>query len=509
MANIPNFSNSYWIDSIKTMDYPELSEDITVDVAVIGGGITGISTAYMLQKEGLKVALLEADKVLSGTTGHTTAKVTIQHGLIYDKINSHFGEEKAKLYAESNTAGLQFVKDIVKEKNIDCDLIAQNSYIYTQSQDYVQKIQNEVKITQQLGIKATYLEKVPLPFDIKGAVCFENQAMFHPRKYLAALCNLLNEKEQCIYENTRALDIEPGTVEGKNLVVILNNELKVHCDYAVIASHFPFFDGYGMYFTRMYASRSYAMAIKTKKPFEEGMFISAEQPTRSLRYTPVNGEKLLIVSGEHHNTGQDTNTTVHYENLRDFAEQNYGINEVLYRWSTQDLTTLDDVPYIGHITTGKPNVFVATGYRKWGMTTGTMAGILIKDLIIKKHSPWEELYTPSRFKADPSLKNLIKEGAMVAREFVKGKLKAASQTMEGLEPDTAKVVDLDGNKVGIYKDVDGKLHTVDTTCTHMGCEVQWNGAERSWDCPCHGSRFDINGNVIEGPALKPLKKLNE
>lgn len=509
MANIPGFSNSFWIDSVKTQDYPSLQEDITVDVAVIGGGITGITAAFMLQREGLKVALLESDKVIAGTTGHTTAKVTIQHGLLYNKLKNHFGEEKARLYAESNSAGLQFVKDIVREKNIDCDLVAQNSYVYTQSQDYVKKIQDEAKTAQELGIKSTYLEKVPLPFDIKCAVCFEDQAMFHPRKYLAALCNFLNEKEQCIYENTRALDIEPGPVEGKNLVVILKDELKVHCDYAVIASHFPFFDGYGMYFTRMYAEKSYAMGIKTKNAFSEGMYISAETPTRSLRYTPLNGEKLLILSGEHHTTGQDTNTMVHYENLRDFAEQTYGINQIMYRWSTQDLVTIDDVPYIGHITTGKPNVFVATGYKKWGMTTGTMAGILIRDLILKKESPWEELYTPSRFKVDPSLKNIVKENVMVAKEFLKGKLKAASNTMEDLTPDTAKVVDIDGNKVGAYKDSDGNLHIVDTTCTHMGCEVQWNSAERSWDCPCHGSRFDINGHVIEGPALKPLKKLNE
>ncbi|WP_243154862.1 FAD-dependent oxidoreductase [Clostridium thermarum] len=508
MENVPNFSKSLWMDTVKLPDYPGLKEDITVDAVVIGGGITGISTAYMLQKEGLKVALLEANKVLAGTTGHTTAKVTIQHDLIYDKLKNQFSEEFARLYGESNSAGLQFIKDIIKEKNIDCDFVAQNSYVYTQSDDYIQKIQDEVKTAQQLGLKATYLEKVPLPFDIKCAVCFEDQAMFHPLRYLAALCRLINEKGQCIYENTRVLDIDQDASGDKKLIVIAENEVKVYCDYAVIASHFPFFDGFGMYFMRMYAQKSYAMAIKTKKGFAEGMFINAEQPTRSLRYTPFNGEKLVIIGGEHHNTGQDANTMVHFENLRDFAEQTYGINEILFRWSTQDLMTLDDLPYIGRLTTGKQNVFVATGYKKWGMTTGTMAGLLIKDLILKKQSPWEELYTPSRFKSDPSLKNLAKEGVMIAKEFIKGKLKAASQTLEDLQPDAGKVIDIDGNKVGVYKNSEGRTYMVDTTCTHLGCEVQWNSAERSWDCPCHGSRFDVDGHVIEGPALKPLKQLN-
>lgn len=509
MANIPKVSNSYWIDSMKAQQYPALEDDIVVDVLVIGGGITGITTAYLLQKEGLKVAVVDSDRILSATTGHTTAKITMQHGLIYDKLKIHFGEEKARIYGEANEAGLQLIKDLINEHKIDCDFVLQNNYVYTQSESYMQKIEDEVKTAQELGFKAEYLDTVPLPFNVQAAVCFENQAMFHPRKYLLALCNLLNGKEQCIYENTRALDIEQSSVGGKNLVTTLEDGVKVHSNYAVIASHFPFYDGYGMYFARMYAARSYVLAVKTKKAFQEGMYISAEDPKRSLRYTAINGEKILLAGGDHHNTGQDSNTMAHYEALRDFVEQNYGINEIMYRWSTQDLTTLDDVPYIGPIAQGKPNVFVATGYKKWGMTTGTMAGILIRDMIVKKESPWIELFTPSRFVADPSLRNLVKEGAMIAKEFVKGKLKAVPETSEDLEPDTAKIISMEGNKVGAYKDEKGGVHFVDTTCRHMGCEVQWNSAERSWDCPCHGSRYNIEGNVIEGPALKPLKKINK
>lgn len=509
MATIPNFSSSYWIDSIKAQEYPVLENDIAVDVLVIGAGITGITTAYLLQKEGLKVAVVDSDKILSGTTGYTTAKITIQHGLIYDKLKLHFGEEKARIYGEANKAGLQLIKDLINEHKIDCDFVAQNSYVYTQSESYVKAIEDEVKTAQELGLNAQYLDTVPLPFKVQAAICFQDQAMFHPRKYLIALCNLLNSKEQCIYESTRALNIEHSPVGNKSLVTTLEDGIKVHSNYAVIASHFPFYDGYGMYFARMFSSRSYVLAVKTKKNFEEGMYISAEDPKRSLRYTPINGEKIVLVSGEHHITGQDSNTMVHYEALRDFVEQNYGINEILYRWSTQDLTTLDDVPYIGYLAQGKPNVFVATGFKKWGMTTGSMAAILIRDMIVKKESPWIELFTPSRFVADPSLRNLVKEGAMIAKEFIKGKLKAVPETSEDLAPDTAKIINSEGNKIGAYKDQQGCVHFVDTTCRHMGCEVQWNNAERTWDCPCHGSRYDIQGNVIEGPALKPLKKINK
>lgn len=508
MTSMPNFSNSYWIDSIKTSEYPQLKEDIAVDAVVIGGGIAGITTAYMLQKEGLKVVLVEANKVLAGTTGHTTAKITIQHGLIYDKVLKHYGEEKARMYGEANSAALRFIRDIVKERNIECDLIDQNSYVLASTEEYVKKVEDEVKTCQRLGLNAKYVDNVNLPFEVKAAVCFENQAMFHPRKYLMALCNIINEKEQCIYEDTRALDIEPGAIGDKNLVVIVNGGLKIHCDYAVIASHFPFYDGFGMYFARMHAERSYVLGIKTKKEFEGGMYITAEEPGKSLRYTPYNGEKLVLLSGEHHRTGEENNTMVRYENLLQFGEQTYGVEKIAYRWSTQDLMTLDDIPYIGYLTQGKHNSFVATGFGKWGMTTGTLSGILIKDLILKKNSPWQELYSPSRFNFDPSLKNFIKDNAVTAKELIKGKLKSVPNTMDDLTPDTAKVLSLDGNKVGVYKDAEGDLHIVDTTCRHMGCELQWNSAERSWDCPCHGSRYTIDGQVIEGPALKPVEKLN-
>jgi len=509
VANIPKVSNSYWIESMKGQGYQALKSDLIVDVLIIGGGITGITTAYLLQKEGLKVVVVDADKILSATTGHTTGKITIQHGLIYDKLKMQFGEEQARIYAEANMAGLQLIQDLIKEHNIDCDFIMQNSYVYTQSESYIQQLQDEVKTAQELGIKAEYLDTVPLPFKVQGAVCFLDQAMFHPRKYLLALSNIINNKEQCIYEVTRALDIEHNPVGNKNLIIALEDGRKIYSNYAVIASHFPFYDGFGMYFARMYASRSYVLAVKTKQTFQEGMYISAEDPKRSLRYTPINGEKILLAAGEHHNTGQDSNTMVHYEALRDFVEQNYGINEILYRWSSQDLTTLDDVPYIGPIVQGKPNIFVATGFKKWGITTGSMAAILIRDLIVKKESPWLELFTPSRFVVNPSLRNLVKEGAMVAKEFIKGKFSAVPETSEDLEIDTAKVISFEGNKIGAYKDEIGGIHFVDTTCRHMGCEVQWNNAERSWDCPCHGSRYDINGNVIEGPALKPLRQADK
>lgn len=367
MANIPKFLNSYWIDSTQSQDYPALENDLVVDVLVIGGGITGITTAYLLQKEGLKVAVIDSGKILSATCGHTTAKITVQHGLIYDKLKAHFGEEKAKLYGEANNAGLQLIKDLINEHKIDCDFVLQNNYVFTQLESYVQKIEDEVRTAQGLGLNAEYLDMVPLPFKVEAAACFQNQAMFHPRKYLLALANLLNQQKQCIYENTRALDIDHSPVGEKSLVTTLEYGVKVHSNYAVIASHFPFYDGLGMYFARMYASRSYALAIKTKEAFEEGMYISAEDPKRSLRYTPINGEKILIAGGDHHNTGQETNTMAHYEALRDFAEENFGINEILYRWSAQDLTTLDDVPYIGPISEGKTNIFVATGFKKWGI----------------------------------------------------------------------------------------------------------------------------------------------
>jgi len=490
----------YWMASTGSTDYPALEEDIKVDVAIVGGGLVGITAAYLLKGENLDVAVIEADRIGQGTTGHTTAKITSQHSLIYDKLIKHLGRERARQYAEANEYAIFFIEKLVKQKKIDCDFSHQAAYVYTQQDQYVKQIEDEAKAAASLGIRAHYLEQIPLPFDVKAAVRFDNQAQFHPRKYLLALAEDITGRGGRIFEQTRAVDFR----EGDPFTIITEGGHKVRAERVIMASHFPAYGGSGYYFARMYPERSYAIAITAEEKFSGGMYITAESPGRSLRSTPYQGSELIIISGEHHKTGQGPPTESHYLNLARFAEQTFTVTGMPFRWSTQDYTTLDEVPYVGRLTSKSPNVYVATGFRKWGMTNGTAAAILLRNLIVKGKSPWEEVYNPARFEADPMVKKFITANLDVVKQMAAGKLKKAPAAAEPA-PGEAAVVSGKEGKVGLYKDKEGRLHAVDLTCPHMGCELAWNGAELSWDCPCHGSRFTYEGDIIEGPALKPLR----
>jgi glycine/D-amino acid oxidase-like deaminating enzyme/nitrite reductase/ring-hydroxylating ferredoxin subunit len=502
---LPQFPEPYWRDSVTLPSFEPLSADITVDVAIVGGGITGITSAYLLSKQGKKVAIIEAGKILNGTTGHTTAKITAQHGLIYDELITSLGEESAKLYYEATHSAMEFIKREIEEHKIDCDLSVEDAYIYTQSPDYILQLKNELKAYEKLGIKGEYVETTMLPFEVNGALIMKNQAQFHPLKYLLQYVQEVTAHGGVIFENTTAIDIE----NGPSPKVISKNGATVSCQHIIISTKFPFEDKAGFYFARMYADRSYVLAVKTNKEFPGGMYINAEQPTRSIRSTSYNGDKLILIGGDHHKTGQGINTIKHYQAIEKFADETFGIKEIPYRWSAQDLTTTDKVPYIGAITGGNPNIFVATGYRKWGMTNGTVAALMLSDMILGRTSPYEQLYSPQRFHANPDVKNLISTNIDVAKHLIKGKVEIINRHPEDLGNDEGSVVVVNGERAGAYKDPEGHLHIVDTTCTHLGCELEWNNGERTWDCPCHGSRFSIDGVVVDGPAEKPLKKIEQ
>ena len=256
----------------------------------------------------------------------------------------------------------------------------------------------------------------------------------------------------------------------------------------------------------MYQERAYAVVVKAKESFPGGMYINAETPTRSLRSLPTtDGERILIV-GEKHKTGHGQDLAKHYQNLMNFAQELFTVEEFPYRWSTQDCTTLDDIPYIGQMTSERPNLYIATGFRKWGMTNSTVSGMMLRDLIVKGESPWQDVYSPSRFNAASAVKFIV-QNSDVGVNFISGKLKPM-QDISTVKPGEAHIAEVDGHRAGVYKDSNNAFHVVDTTCTHMGCEVQWNDAEHSWDCPCHGSRFTVDGQIVEGPAMKALERLN-
>ncbi|WP_028593422.1 FAD-dependent oxidoreductase [Paenibacillus assamensis] len=504
--DMPQFPESYWWDSITLPSFPKLTEHREAEVVVVGGGITGVTTAYLLAKAGLKVVLVEAGRLLHGTTGHTTAKITAQHDLIYDELIHTFGQEKAQLYYKANADALHFIKRMIEDHKIECDFHEQDAYIYTNSDTYTTKLEKELAAYEKLGIHGDLVEQIALPIPIKSALVMHKQAQFHPLKYLKKLVELFVQLGGTIYENTTVETVE----KGEQPEVVLRDGHKITCKHVVSCSHFPCYDGMRFYFTRLYANRSYVIGVKSEKRYLGGMYISAEDPKRSVRSaTSANGDNLLLIGGESHKTGQGICMIKHYEALQAFAQQTFGIEEFAYRWSAQDLVTLDNVPYIGHLSSSTPNIYVATGYRKWGMSTGTAAALLLRDMITRKENAYEELYTPARFHLVPDVKTFVVQNADVAKHLIGGKLEMVSKKPESLSNDEGAAVSVNGKRAGAYRDKKGNLHLVDTTCTHLGCEVEWNEGERSWDCPCHGSRFSYDGDVLEGPATEPLKKIEQ
>ena len=497
-------NKSYWLDSVNRHNYVSLDMDIETDALIIGGGMVGITTAYLLSLEGIRTTIIEGNTLFSGASGNTTAKLTSQHGLIYDKLISGIGEEKARLYAEANENAIKSVKKIIKNNNIHCDLLSLPAYVFTEQDSSIDNIEKEALAAQKLGINASFTNELNIPFKVKAAVMFHNQAQFHPAKYLNELAKLYIINGGQIYENTRAKSLDTGDIH----TIITTNGKIIKAKYVIIATHFPFYDGLGLYFTRLYPERSYIIGLKIKEDFPNGMYITAECPKLSLRSQPMNGEKLILFGGESHKTGDGIPTTPHYIKLLEQAEKHYTVLSNPYRWSAQDYNTPDGMPYIGELSSSSKNIYVATGFAKWGMTTSMVSATMIKDLIINGDSPYKIIFNPSRISLKAATTTtFIKESVNVAKNLIKGKLNYIPDDIE-VNKGEGKVVIINNKKYGAYRDEEGKLHIVDTTCTHVGCECRWNDAEKTWDCPCHGSRFNIDGNIIEGPAHNPLNKEN-
>jgi glycine/D-amino acid oxidase-like deaminating enzyme/nitrite reductase/ring-hydroxylating ferredoxin subunit len=494
---------SYWIGTTPQTDYPALKENIKTDILIVGGGITGLTNAFLLQKEGFDVAVIESFRIAMSTSGHTTAKITSLHDLKYSSLEKKIGSNSAKKYGEINEKAKSLMENIIAENNINCDFSRQSSYVYTLEDQHVGKLEDEVRTAKALGLPASFQTSLDLPFKVKAAVCFENQAQFHPRKYLLQLASLFVQNGGQIFENTTAIDIhEEGECRTST-----RQGFTVLSDKVIIASHFPFYDGGGFFSARMYAERSYALAVKADVKLSGGMYISYEEPTRSIRTLPLEDDgQMLIIGGEHHKTGDDANELEHYINLIKYAEDTFSATEVPYRWSAHDYTAMNEIPFIGHITGNKPNILIAAAYQKWGMTTGTVSAMIIKDILTKGKSEVDEIFTPSRFTPVSSAKNFVKENLAVVDSLISGKVIMPPENVT-LDMGEGKTMMYNGRKAGAYRDMDGNLFIVDTTCKHLGCEVHWNSAEKTWDCPCHASRYSFDGTVLEGPALKPLERL--
>ncbi len=475
---------SVWSKSVNFKKREALNKDIECEVAVIGAGITGILIGYVLQKDNKDVVIIEGKTICSGNTKNTTAKITSQHDVIYNKLIKEFGVERARQYAQGNEAAIKEYKKIIEEEDIDCDFEEKDAYVYSlESND---ELIAEYEAVKKLGIDAELTNKVKLPFDVKTSLKFRNQAQFNPLKFLSQLSEKLK-----IYENTMAIDIKD------NIVITDKGEIKAK--YIVVATQFPFLNMPGYYFMRMHQDRSYVIALENADNVD-GMYIDLNKKGYSFR----NYKDLLLLGGESQRTGENENGGA-YDAIRRFAKSIYPNAKEKYHWSAQDCIPIDNIPYIGLYSKSLENVYVATGFKKWGMTTSMLSAMIIRDMILGKENEFAEIFSPTRFDMTASMKNAANDLAITAKNFIAQKVSIPEEHLEDIEEGYGKIIELNGDKIGVYKDNDGKVYYVTTKCPHLGCELKWNEDELSWDCPCHGSRFNYKGEWIQGPATKPLK----
>lgn len=439
--------NSIWTMTTDIKEREPLKKNLSVNTVVIGAGIAGVLTAYFLNQMGIEAVVLEGAHLFSGQTKNTTAKITLQHGMIYHKLIDKVGEQQAKLYVEANRSAIGQYRKIIEEQNIDCQFRNCSAYLYTMKDE--EALHKEKEAAKSLGICAEYTDKTELPFQVKGALCYYDQAVFHPLLFLQKMAEGLT-----VYENTRVLSVEEHEVIMKDYRIKAKN--------IVFATHYPFINVPGFYFLRMHQERSYVLALQNTKQMDH-IYYGIDEEGLSFRKS---GD-ILLLGGGSHRTGENKGGGK-YRDLRLAAEKMFPMSREVARWSAQDCMPVDDIPYIGRYSAEYPYWYVATGFRKWGMSSSMVAAMVIRDLIAEGKSRFEEVFTPQRLNLQASAGKLAEEGIESAKGLGKG------------------------------------LFTATPRCPHMGCALEWNPDELSWDCPCHGSRFDSNGKLIDNPAQEDL-----
>lgn len=470
----------------KTTQIPERNTPIkkrNVDIVVIGGGMTGLLTAYLLQQNKKEVVVLEADRIGSGQTKNTTAKITSQHGMIYSTLLKDYGAENARLYAIAHQDAIDQYEKIINKEHISCHFERVKSYLYSREQESL--LRREAEVASILGIKAYFTTKANLPFPVKGAVCFENQAQFHPLEFIKGLAEKLT-----IYEQTRVKKVKGNRID--------TNHGRLHAKHIIFATHYPFHNFPGFYFARQHQERSYVIAI-TSIPKWKDIYYSADVDGLSFRWY----EDTLLVGGGGHRTGE-TNSRSGYEWLEKKIQTLYPDYEEVARWSAEDCMTHDNLPFIGRYSMFHPNWYVATGLKKWGMTGAMVSAKILSDKICGRSNPYQNLFTPSRCHFLISRKKLCCDLNHSTKGLCLGHFYLPLHGADKLKKGEAKIVRIGLRRYGVYRDENGAIHKVSIKCPHLGCLLRWNPHELSWDCPCHGSRFDYDGNLLDNPAQKNL-----
>ncbi|MHB0877156.1 MAG: FAD-dependent oxidoreductase [Anaerolineae bacterium] len=496
---LPGNPESYWIATTAHTDYPPLDGGLRVDVAILGGGIAGITAATVLKEAGAKVAVVEAHRVLEGVTGHTTAKVTAQHGLKYHDLKSRVGHERAQLYGAANLAAVEFIAGAVASRRIDCDFRRISACTFGESPQQLQSIEQEVEAEQALGLPAQFVSDAGLPFATVGAVCLADQALFHPRRYLLHLAQAIPGDGSYVFENTRALDVEESTP-----VTVRTSRGPLKADNVIVATHFPFLDR-GLYFTRLQPWRSYVLAMRLRGEVPQSLLISPKPGYHSIRPHPTADGWIVLIGGQEHVTGHGGDTVARYRAVEEWARGHFDVEAIDYRWSTQDNYSVDGLPFAGKYTPASSRLYVASGFGGWGMTNATAAAMVVTNTILGRDNPWEAAYNPGRLDQLTSVGRFVEGGLTFAQHFAGSRLSSAHKANPAsIARGEGEVIEVDGKKVAFYADEGGVLHAVSPFCGHQGCMVTWNSAEKSWDCPCHGSRYRATGEFIHGPTVKDL-----
>ena len=474
---------SIWTKTVTLPAFPSLDGHVQADAAVIGGGITGLLTTHLLRREGVSVVLLEADRMGGGQTSGTTAKLTAQHGLKYHSLIQNIGIKAAGQYAQANLEAVKRLRRLVQEWEIDCDFQDCTAYLYTQGPPAA--LVAEYNACRRLGMDVFLTKDIQLPFPAQ-ALGLRNQAMFHPLKLLAGLLDGLT-----IFEHSRVLEINGHTLR--------TSQGSVTTGTIIFACHYPFINFPGWYFLRQHQERSYVLVLEGAGAMGD-CYLGVDGAGLSFR--PWGN--LLLFGGDGHRTGENRQGGK-YAELARAAESFWPGCRVVSRWSAQDCMPMDGIPYIGPFSKSRPDWLVATGFQKWGMTSSVIAAEILSSLALgRKPSPDQAVFSPQRFHWKASARQLTGDTIQAVRGLSRRVLAPGRIPAETLLPGHGGIVKLNGEKVGVYRTEDGTLLAVSVKCPHLGCQLEWNPDEKSWDCPCHGSRFDVYGHLLDGPAQKDL-----
>lgn len=486
---------------------PPLDGDVRTEIAVAGAGITGLTTALLLAREGREVTVVDWNGVGSGATGNSSAKVTSQHGLTYAALTSRYGNDAARTYASANESAKERIAGLAEEcaaAGIDTNFRRRDAYLYAADETQRGLVEAETRAAQTAGLAAELTEDVPLPFMTRGAMRLPNQAEFHSQAYVLGLARLLEQAGGRIYEGTVAQGVsESGTAR------LRTSGGSIAADHIVVATLMPFLDR-GAFFARAFGKRSYVVSARLARDFgppPEAMLLSAGSPLRSVRWQPFGGEELLMVGGESHDVGGGEADLARYAHLAEFARRHWPVEAIEHRWSAQDFIAADEVPFVGRLHPLTRSAWVATGLKKWGMTGGTVAAELIRDGILGRDNRAAKLFSSLRASPRGQGPKTVVENMKVGAHFVGDRLRErGTRPLADLGRGEGAIVAGPSGKVAGYRDLDGALHAVSALCTHLGCQLRFNAADVSWDCPCHASRFSVDGKPLNGPATEPLAR---